>query len=223
MVIEPRRKHVIAVLALVLLSTMGKVVAQERKVQGRVENSAFGFAVTIPPERTATLVQNSSIGSPTLFITVALPKPVGLDLLAEFSSDRNRDPDADIRAHIKSLSKLGVKDITRDEGQAVMLGDLPARKYRVHCTDSEGASNSEVWVVARRALRDESKRSITYTITLGGPSADVEASEADLDSLVRSFEVIGIVAAPPNNAMQRTRRKRHSHHQPSQRAADARR
>jgi hypothetical protein len=192
---------VITVFAAGLLAAMGTTVAQERKVQSRVENPVFGFAVTIPPERTATLVQSSSSGIPMLFITVKLPKPVGLDFLAEFSDDYNKAPEEIIEASIKLLKELGIKDIKRDKGQAIMLGNLPAQKFRVHSTDSDGNSYSQVWVIARRLLQNGSKKLITYTITLGGSSADVDLSEGDLDLLVQSFEVIDIVTTPPKKAI----------------------
>jgi hypothetical protein len=187
-----------------LLAAMGTTVAQERKVQGRVENPVFGLAVTIPPERTATLVQSSSSGVPMLFITVTLPRPVGLDFFAEFSNDFNKAPEADIDASIKYMKELGIKDIKRDKGQAIMLDNLPAQKFRVNSTHSDGDSYSQVWIVARRLLQNGSKKLITYTITLGGSSADVDSCEGDLDLLVRSFEVIDIATTPPNKVIYRT-------------------
>jgi hypothetical protein len=199
-------KYVFAItlFAATILVTMGTAVAQERKVQGRVENPALGLALTIPPERTATLVQSSSSGIPMLFISVELPKPVGLDFIAEFSEDYNKAPEATIETSIKLLKELGIKDIKRDKGQTIMLGNLPAQKFRVRNTDSDGNSYSQVWIIARRLLQNGSKKLITYTITLGGSSTDVDLSESDLDLLVQSFEVIDIATTPPNKTICRT-------------------
>jgi hypothetical protein len=205
MIQEPRHILALAValVALPVLFAPHSASGQERTVRDRVENSAFGFAVTIPPDRTATQVQHSGGDSPTLFITVALSRPVGLDFFAAFGPNQNNDLDADVRAHIKSLRDLHVTNITYNEGQPTMLGKLPARKYRVHCLDSEGSSYSEVWIVAKRALSD-SKGVVTYTVTLGGLTADVAASESDLDTMVRSFEVIDFTPTPPNKSLDRS-------------------
>ena len=199
-------KYVFAItlFATTLLVAMGTVVAQERKVQGRVKNPALGLALTIPSERTATLVQSSSSGIPKLFIDVALPKPVGLNFFAEFSDDYNEVPETTIDASIEYMKKLGIKNIKRDKGQAIMLGNISAQKFRVRSMDSDGNSYSQVWIVAQRLLQNGSKKLITYTITLGGSTADVDASEADLDLLVQSFEVIDIATTPTNKTICRT-------------------
>jgi ABC-type proline/glycine betaine transport system permease subunit len=58
----------IAMLLLALLPIQSKTLSQEQQVRGRVVNDAFGFAVTIPPGRTATRVQHITSDAKTLFL-----------------------------------------------------------------------------------------------------------------------------------------------------------
>ena len=111
-----RLRCVIALIALLLLTIVpirSKVLTQEKKVQGRVANEAFGFAVTIPPGRTATRVQNVK----TLFISVSLPKPVNIDIQAEVNPEHDEELDATIQQYIKLLRDSGETDIVRSDPQ----------------------------------------------------------------------------------------------------------
>lgn len=187
-----------------LCSIQSRALSQEQTVRGRVVNNVFGFAVTIPPGRTATRVEHVASDARTLFISVSLPKPVNIDINAELDPEHEAEPDAQIRRYIDHLRKLGCTDIVSSGPQPISLGNLAGGKYRIHVIEPDGEPNDVIWISGKRTLQPHNNHVILVSVTLGGSSADVAEYESEMDAVVQSFEWIDSPAMPPNDGMHPT-------------------
>jgi len=190
----------IAIFLLTLVPVRSKMLHEEQKVQGRVANEGFGFAVTIPPGRTATRVQNIK----TLFISVSLPKPVNIEIHAELDPNPEEKFDARIQGYLKLMRESGETDIALSDPQDVLLGNLRGARYRIHFNKADGKSADVIWIQARRTIQKPDRRVIIVQVTLGGDSSDVTEYESELNLVTGSFEWFDSPVTPHNKRMQQS-------------------
>jgi len=178
----------IVVLAPAFLPTGSRALSQEQKVRDHVVNDLFGFAVTIPPGRTATRVQHVASDAKTLFISVSLPKPVNIEIYAECDPQHDEELGVQIQRYISELRRLGGTEIVSSGPQPVSLGSLQGSKYQIHFSGPDGRASHVIWIGGKRKPQPHDRRVIVVSVTLGGDSLDVAEYESELNVVVQSFE-----------------------------------